>query len=138
MIVLDTNVISELGRSSASEKVKRWCANSDEVHTITAITAAEMFRGIKILPAGSRRDAVEAAVTQQLAEFDTRGGILHFDIAAAWMFGEVTATRKAMGRPIADADAMIAAICLAHRAPLATRNIKDFEGTGVNLINPWD
>lgn len=138
MIVLDTNVVSELGRYAPDTRVLAWSESAGDLLTITAVTAAEMTRGVSLLPRGARRDALAASVTGQLMSFEMRGGVLPFDARAAHEFGDVAARRKAAGRPIADADAMIAAICRAHGAPLATRNIKDFTGTGVTLINPWD
>lgn len=137
MIVLDTNVVSELSRKNPDENVIRWATNANAQRFITAITVGEIVRGVKRLPDGARRNEIQHAVFWQLSNFEHRHGILPFDTEAAWEYGEIVTTRNAMGRPIHDADAMIAAICRAHDAPLATRNKKDFEGAGVELIDPW-
>lgn len=137
MIVLDTNVVSELSRKNPVGHVIRWAANADAQQFITAITVGEIVRGVKRLPEGARRNKIQHAVFWQLSNFEHRRGILPFNTDAAWEYGEIVTARNAMGRPIHDADAMIAAICRAHDAPLATRNQKDFDGTGVELIDPW-
>ena len=137
MIVLDTNVVSELSRKNPDENVIRWATNANAQQFITAITVGEIVRGVKRLPDGARRNEIQHAVFWQLSNFEHRHGILPFDTEAAWEYSEIVTTRSALGRPIHDADAMIAAICRAHDAPLATRNQKDFEGAGVELIDPW-
>lgn len=137
MIVLDTNVLSELGRKNADENVLAWAESVEGAMVTTAVTAGEMARGVMLLPPGTRRTSLWRVVLQQLSEFDRRGGILPFDNRSAWAFGEVTAVRRTLGRPISDADAMIAAICIANQAPLATRNVRDFEETGVEVVSPW-
>ncbi|PLA27045.1 type II toxin-antitoxin system VapC family toxin [Corynebacterium coyleae] len=138
MIILDTNVVSELCRKAPHENVKRWAATTDPKQCITSITVGEIVRGVRSLPSGARRNEIQHVVFWQLSNFEQRNGVLAFDTDAAWAFGEIVVERKRMGRPIHDADAMIAAICRAHDAPLATRNLKDFEGTDVTLVDPWE
>ena len=102
----------------------------------TTITQAEILYGIEALPRGKRQTRLATAAEQTFAE-DYRGRILPFDEEAARRFGKIMTTRSAAGRPISQFDAMIAAIARCHGASLATRNIVDFEGCGIQLINPW-
>lgn len=137
MIILDTNVLSELMRPSPAEKVVRW-VNAQAAATlyITAIAQAEIFHGILQLPSGRRRNVLaEAAESMFEVEFGSR--ILPFDTAAARLYGEIASERQRAGRPISQFDAQIAAIARASRASLATRNVTDFEGCGLNVVNPW-
>ena len=137
MIVLDTNVISELTRQAPDESVISWLdsVEAQDVDT-TAITAAELLYGIAGLPEGARKARLEAAVTSVLVE-DLQENIKPFDAAEASQYALVVCDRERAGRPISTSDAQIAAICRQHRATLATRNTADFEGTGIELVNPW-
>ncbi|PPK63969.1 type II toxin-antitoxin system VapC family toxin [Actinokineospora auranticolor] len=137
MIVLDTNVVSELMRHSPDDAVVRWVDHysADEVF-ITAVSAAELAYGAARLPAGQRREVLLRKVSELLAE-DFRDRVLPFDEVAAQRYGVIAAAREHAGRPVSMADAQIAAICLRYGARLATRNTKDFVGTGVTLANPW-
>jgi len=137
MIVLDTNVVSELIRPSPAAAVQRWVDVNpgDEIH-VTAITLAEVRYGIQRLPDGRRNGLLRVAAEEILATFEDR--ILVFDDVAATWYASTVVTREAAGRPIEPFDALIAAICGAHRAALATRNTKDFEGLGLDLVDPWD
>lgn len=138
MIVLDTNVVSELMRPRPEAIVIRWVDDqpADEV-CVTAITAAELLYGVARLPAGPKRDAVAARVERLLSEkFDRR--VLPFDLAASRAHGSLLAACERQGRPMPASDAQIASICLARRMSLATRNGKDFDRSGVPLINPWE
>ncbi len=103
---------------------------------MTTITVAEILFGIDLLPKGKRRDKMLAEANATFAE-DFAGRILPFDETAARAFPEVAAARRAQGRPISDLDAQIAAIARSRDAVLATRNIADFEGCGLHLVNPW-
>lgn len=135
MIVLDTNVVSELMRSAPDPGVSAWVASQGGLW-LTAVSEAELRLGVALMPVGARASAVGAAVAAMLAE-DFAGRILPFDGAAARAYAAICADRRAGGRPIAAFDAMIAAIALAHGATVATRNLRDFEGCGVDLVNPW-
>jgi toxin FitB len=137
VIVLDTNVISELTRQSPMARVVSWLDSltATEV-SATAITAAELLSGVARLPSGRRKAQLEAAVHGLLTE-DFRGRILPFEERAAERYAEVVTARERIGRPIGLADAQIAAICLAVQGTLATRNTADFEKTGIELVNPW-
>ncbi|MEU7477459.1 type II toxin-antitoxin system VapC family toxin [Lentzea sp. NPDC042327] len=137
MIVLDTNVVSELMRQVPNDEVVRWVDRypADEVF-ITAVTAAELAYGVERMPDGQRKSALAVKVSELLAE-DFQGQILPFDGVAATYYGEIAAEREEQGSPISMADAQIAAICRRFAACLATRNIKDFADTGITLLNPW-
>ncbi len=137
MIIVDTNVVSELLRPIPDPRVEQWLAAQDG-HDIylTAISEAELRYGVAIMDNGKRRDALAEAIDRILVE-DMAGRILPFDSAAAGEYATIAAIRRATGRPIAQADCQIAAIARTHGAAVATRNIADFEGCGVNLIDPW-
>lgn len=138
MIVLDTNVVSELTRRSPAPGVLSWLDGLGAAEVaITAITAAELLYGVARLPSGRRKEELAAAV-DGLLDDDFRGRVLSFGEPAARRYADVVSARELLGRPIGVADAQIAAICRAVDATLATRNIGDFEETGVELINPWE
>lgn len=137
MIILDTNVLSELMKPRPDKRCVDWLDTVVDEKWTTSIAAGELMAGVALLPPGHKTERLAAVVTATLDELLLRGAVLDYDFIAAAEFGPVKAARKAVGRPIQDADAMIAAICRTHNAPLATRNVKDFEGTGVELINPW-
>jgi len=136
VIIVDTNVVSELLRPAPEERVRSWVRNrSRRTLVITAITVAELLRGIDQLPKGRRRTKLEDGVDGLLTVFDDQ--VLPFDNDAAFAYADVVDERLRAGRPIDDADAQIASICRSRRVPLATRNTRDFELTGIDLIDPW-
>jgi predicted nucleic acid-binding protein len=137
VIVLDTNVISELMRQDPDDAVVRWVDQypADEVF-ITSVTAAELTYGVARLPDGQRKTTLAGKVSELLTE-DFQDQILPFDGMAAGYYGDIAATREQQGRPISMADAQIAAICRRFVGCLATRNGKDFVDTGIALRNPW-
>ncbi len=137
MIVLDTNVLSELTRQAPDTTVLAWLdsLSTAEVAT-TAITAAELHYGVARLPRGRRKTRLAEAVHEMLTD-DFRGRVAPFDVFAAAQYAVVVTDREGLGRPIGVADGQIAAICRSHRATLATRNTKDFEATGIDLVDPW-
>ena len=137
MIVLDTNVLSELMRREADQNLLRWIGGLDvsEICT-TTITQAEILTGIAVLPDGRRRSSFQAAAEGIFSKFQS-GHIFAFDSAAAEKFAKVVAQRRSSGRPVQTFDAQIAAICKSRGAKLATRNTRDFEDCGIELINPW-
>ncbi len=137
MILLDTNVISELMRPEPAQAVLDWFGRHDAVDLfISAVTEAELRAGVAYLPEGQRRDRLQLAIDAMIDQ-DFQGRVLPFDTIAARPYAEIAAQRRAAGRPIAEADCQIAAIARASDAPVATRNGKDFEGCGIGLINPW-
>jgi predicted nucleic acid-binding protein len=137
MIVLDTNVVSELMRPIPHRGVARWVAARPASSLFTTtITQAEIFYGVRMLPRGRRRDALETSVRAMFDE-DLGGRILSFGPDAALLYAEVAAERCRVGRPISHFDAQIVAIARAVGATLATRNVRDFEGCGVRVVDPW-
>ncbi|MDE2663213.1 MAG: type II toxin-antitoxin system VapC family toxin [Gemmatimonadota bacterium] len=137
MFVIDTNVASELMRTEPTAAVAAWIAEHDAQDMyLTAVSEAELLYGVAILPAGRRRNALEAAMTRWL-NLGFRERILPFDSAAARAYAEIAAERRHAGRPIGEADCQIAAISRARGAALVTRNVRDFDGTGLNVIDPW-
>lgn len=137
MIILDTNVVSELLRPAPEQRVVGWLGGLDGTSVyLTTITEAELRLGVAILPNGKRRNGLTEMIDQITRE-DFSDRILPFDSPAASAFAAIAASRRAMGRPIAHADCQIAAIAQVTRATLATRNIPDFADCGIKLINPW-
>lgn len=137
MIILDTNVISELTRPVPDSGVIAWLDSQPAEETaITAITAAELRYGVRRLPDGRRKTELSYAVNALIAT-DFRDRVEPFDVYAADQYADVVATRERADQPISISDAQIAAICRVMNAALATRNTSGFIGTGVNLINPW-
>ena len=138
MIVLDTNVISEVIGTPASSRVLQWFNSQDvrEVY-ITSVTQAELFYGVELLAGGKRRSFLSHAIEKLFCE-DFAERILPFDEQAARLYGKILPARQSIGRPMSQLDCMIASICRSHQAALATRNTKDFEHCGVNLVNPWE
>ena len=138
MILLDTNVLSELMRPAPEPRVVRWLdACADEDIWVSAVTAAEILLGIQLLPQGRRRDGL-AELARRMFEVDFSGRCLPFDAGAAVAYAEIVATRARCGRPISVEDAQIAAIAKAGGLALATRNSKDFAGIeGLTVIDPW-
>jgi toxin FitB len=137
VIVLDTNVISELARQVPDAGVLAWLDSLElsEVAT-TAVTAAELRYGVARLPDGHRKRELTVVIRGILAE-DFHGRVLPFDDRASIRYADVVTGRERIGRPIGVADAQIAAICRDSGAILATRNTADFEETGIELIDPW-
>lgn len=137
MIVLDTNVLSELMRPAPSEAVLRWVAAQPTIALFTTtITQAEILFGLALLPDGRRRSDLLSAAEQMFAE-DFAGRVLPFDAAAAEAFAPIAAGRRRMGRPTAAFDAQITAIASSRGAALATRNVADFVDCGLSIIDPW-
>ena len=137
MILLDTNILSEVIRPSPEPDVLDWLAAQPTTSVfISAITEAELRTGVAFLPEGKRR-AVLAAEIAAMLEVDFFGRILPFDSLAAIAYAEIVAIRRQNGRPISQADAQIAAIAHSRGAVLATRNIADFDRCGIEIINPW-
>ena len=137
MILLDTNVVSELMRPKPDPGVAAWLANQSATKVfLSAIAEAELRYGVAILPAGQRRDRIAAAVENMLQE-DFARRILPFDSEAARIYAEIGAGRRAAGLPISHADCQVAAIARCRRAAIATRNVGHFEHCGIEVINPW-
>jgi predicted nucleic acid-binding protein len=138
MFVLDTNILSAMMSIRPVQEVRSWLSRqSPEQLFTTAICQAEILSGIALLPDGSRRLAMHAAAWEMFLEiFD--GRILAFDTAAAEAYAEVFALRRRAGRSTPPPDLMIVAVARAHDAIVVTRNVGDFEGRGLTIINPWE
>ena len=135
MILLDTNVLSELAKPRPDAQVVAWTRHSAVALAVPTIAVAEMAYGIEKLAGGRRREALFGALRRLVVEFADR--LLDFNIEAAWAYGRILATARGAGRPMAVPDAAIAAIAHANRCALATRNVKDFVTTGLELVDPW-
>lgn len=135
--LLDTNVVSELIRRSPDLAVRFWAASQAlEDLFFSAVGEAELRYGAAILAAGRRKDTLIGDIERMLrAAFDNR--ILPFNSAAARAYADVAATRRSLGRPVPATDCQIAAIARANSMAIATRNVRDFEDMGIEVIDPW-
>ena len=138
MIVLDTNIVSELMHVEPDPAVVSWLdAQQAPTLYITAVTAAELLFRVERMPSGKRRARIASAIADML-EYDFADRVLPFDVSSSLEYGRIVAHREQLGHPIGMADAMIAATSLSAGASLfATRNTKDFTDTDLPLINPW-
>ena len=138
MIILDTNVLSELMKKQPDSSVIKWLDKQpSESIWITTITLLEARLGLELLPKGKRRNILEQSFLQILKQ-DLENRILPFDTAAANQAAKLTAKRQKEGKSIDFRDTQIAAIVQTRRAKLATRNVKHFPDLGSAVINPWD
>jgi len=137
VIVLDTNVVSALMADQADRKLADWLDHipRDRVW-LTVITLFELQYGIELLAPGRRRSAIESALLR-IVNGGFQDRILNFDKMAAVAAGSIAATRRRGGRPIEIRDTMIAGIAIAHRADLATRNVRHFQNLDIHVIDPW-
>ena len=137
MFIIDTNVVSELMRPEPEPAVAAWIAERDAQELyLTAVNEAELRYGVAIKPVGKRRNELEAAMTRWLDQ-GFRERILPFDSLAARAYAQIAADLHQAGRKIDEADCKIAAICRSRGAVLVTRNVRHFNDTGVEVINPW-
>lgn len=138
MIILDTNVISELMRPAPDANVVGWLSAQPGASLFTtAIAVAEIHYGVRLLPGGKRRVALEQ-LAAEIFTIDLGGRILAFGSDAAELYGSLAADRRRLGQPISTQDAQIAAIARSFSATLATRNEADFEHCGLVVVNPWE
>lgn len=138
MIVVDSNVVSEVMRPQPSELVLNWLNAQDGSRLfVTTITLAEIGYGLRILPEGQRRRQLQRRFEQFIAQaFEER--VLDFTVSAAHAYAEILGYRKEVGYPMSLPDGQIAGIAHAHGFAVATRNIKDFQDCGLELINPFE
>lgn len=137
MLILDTNVISEILRPEPHETVVQWFEEQPRHQLFTtAITQAEILYGITLLPTGSRRQKL-LEIAEAIFEEDLSSRVLAFGAEAAGYYAQIAAARRSAGRPISQFDAMIAAIARLHDGKLVTRNVSDFDNCGIDVINPW-
>jgi predicted nucleic acid-binding protein len=138
MIVLDTNVISEIMLPRPSMKVVRWLDRQPPSSLwTTAVNVYEIRYGLQSMPAGRKRTALTALFERWLEEV-IQQRVVSFDVAAAQCAADLSAARKAKGRPADSRDTMIAGIAVASYAQLATRNVKHFEDIAKRVVNPWE
>jgi predicted nucleic acid-binding protein len=137
MIVLDTNVLSEVLRPVPEPSVLAWLANQPRASIFTTtVTRAEVLYGIRLLSDGKRRRGLwDAAI--KIFDEDLADQVLNFDSDAADMYADIAASRREAGKPISQFDAMIVAMARSRGASLATRNVKDFEYCGTDIVDPW-
>jgi hypothetical protein len=138
MIILDTNVVSELMRPTPERMVLHWFSSqaAEDLH-VTTVTMAEILYGIELISSARRRDVVRAGVEKMFGEV-LADHILTFEDRAALAFAQIASARRRQSKQISGVDAQIAAIARVHGATLATRNTYIFEGCGVRLVNPWE
>ena len=137
MFILDTNVVSELMKERPNADVLTWLDSQPaETLFITAVTEAEVRTGIAILPAGEKQRMLAAAAERAFAVFSDQR-ILAFDSDAAQSYALIAADRRAAGRPISQSDCQIAAIARSRSITVATRDVSDFEGCGIEVLDPW-
>ena len=137
MMLLDTNVVSEWTRPIPSDVVIEWVSRQTPTDLyLSTITEAELRYGVEILPIGRRRNRLLTTIEVMLRE-DFRGRILPFDRVAAQTYAVIAAARRAAGLSVKHSDCQIAAIARATGMSVVTRNVRDFEGCGLDIINPW-
>jgi predicted nucleic acid-binding protein len=138
VIILDTNVVSEMMKATPTPAVVAWL-NGQEASTLflTTVTIGEISYGLRVLPQGRRRRLLEEGFERILAEAFA-GRILDFDEKAARRYGEVMGRRKEIGRPLTILDGQIASIARANSCAVATRNVRDFVDCGVEIVNPFE
>jgi hypothetical protein len=138
MILLDTNIISELMKQSPSLNVIHWIDKQDIAELyLSAITIAEIKYGLSVLPDGKRRHQLETAFSKAV-NYSFKHRIISFDNNAAHIYGQLMGHRKNIGKPLSILDGQIAAIARAHEAELATRNTQDFKNCELTLVNPFN
>ena len=135
MILVDTNVWSEAFRPEPNATVRRWATANAGMLWLSTVVIGELLSGAELLPRGQRRDKLLTGYKLLIETYSDR--IAAFDLDAALRYGLVVADMKKAGRNPGTADSQIAATALARGFALATRNIKHFEGLGIELIDPW-
>ncbi|MDR3754391.1 MAG: type II toxin-antitoxin system VapC family toxin [Terracidiphilus sp.] len=138
MILLDTNVVSELMRERPDPAVRAWFQQYPQIEVwTTSVVIAEMLAGIETMPAGRKQKTLHEAIEGMILS-DFRGQILPFNLPAARRYAQILAARRKMGRPIREMDAQIAAIASVHGATLVTRDVNDFANCNLTVVNPWE
>ena len=136
MILVDTNVLSELTRPTPEPRVIAWLEVNEPALSLPAIALAELRYGIARLPEGRRRSGLLRFWRATCSQF--RGRIFSFDERAAERYGDIAAAAERTGRRLNIQDGQIAAVALVHGMSVATRNVGDFEAAGVAIVNPWE
>lgn len=135
MILLDTNVLSELTKPNPSTRVVAWLDSNEPMLALSTITLAELRYGVARLPDGKRKSSLLRFWEATRDRF--RGRIFAFDERAAEIYGDMAAEAEKRGQRLNIADAQIAATALVHRMSVATRDISDFKASGVTVVSPW-
>ena len=138
MILLDTNIVSEVMKTRPAKAVVAWLnAQASEQLYVSAITIGEIAYGLRILPDGRRRTGLRERFERFVAlAFDQR--VLNYDEPAARIYGELMGNRKELGLPMSIPDGQIAAIARCGHLTVATRNVPDFENCGIEVVNPFE
>lgn len=136
MIVVDANVVSEIVKRRPSQSVVEWLKRFTPIIAIPTVVVAELYMGVELTEDRERKNLLIQSYDRYLGNLTDH--IIVFDFAAAMEYASLTAHRQRIGKKIKVIDAQIAATARAHRASVATRNVKDFEETGVDIVNPWD
>lgn len=138
MIVIDTNVISELWKIEPDANVLAWIdAQAIETLYLSAITVAELRYGLAAMPEGKRRTIYQERLEHEVLP-SFAGRVLPFDLDASRAYSELMARARARGKAIGNADGYIAATAAAHGLMIATRDTSPFEAAELNTINPWE
>lgn len=137
IVLLDTNVVSELMRKAPNPAVEAWAAGQPlEDLFFSAVGEAELRYGAAILPEGRRREALISDIERMLGDaFEDR--VLPFDSEAARAYADIAAMRRSAGRAVALADCQIAAVARSRGMAIATRNVRDFQGLDIEIVDPW-
>lgn len=137
MIILDTNIISEMMKPYPSDNLISWLDQEDVSKLyITTITIAEISYGINALPEGNKKVLIAEAFSRTIMSgFELR--IYPFDESSAYLYGKIMADRKKKGRPLSIPDGQISAIALSRNCTVATRNVNDFVNSGIDIVNPF-
>lgn len=137
MIVIDTNVVSEVLKPLADQRVAAWLRRQpiNRVY-ITAITKAELLYGLALMADGKRKEALAGAIQIFLGE-RLKTPVLAFEGQDALPYARISARRRRSGRPVKELDGQIAAIAASRGFAVATRNVRDFEDCGIEIVNPW-
>lgn len=136
MYLVDTNFLSELVQREPDSGVRRWANVNIGDAGISSVSIFELRLGVARLPAGRRRDDLLGTIDRAVARFGPR--IYGFDRSSAEMGGELSGVSERQGRPMSRMDAQIAGIAAVYGLTLVTRNVSDFEATGIDILNPWE
>lgn len=138
VFVIDTNVVSEMMRPRPDGGVRRWLEQTPrDALFLPAVVVAELLAGVELLPPGRKRDGLGEFISGFVSG-TPRENLLPFGLGEAPHYAAIVARRRRQGKDIAPLDAQIAAIAAASGIPVATRNVRDFEGCGVDVFNPWE
>ncbi|MDF7664352.1 type II toxin-antitoxin system VapC family toxin [Bifidobacterium sp. ESL0763] len=137
MIILDTNVVSETFKEDPDSHVAQWLKKQQPSSLrLCSITVAELLYGLRLMPEGRKKRDLSILITRTLLKYN--GRTLSFDAASANNYAAIASQRKRAGHNVSIFDTQIAGIAAANHCSIATRNTKDFEDSGLDIINPWE